>query len=103
MRIWIALVITFPVCGGLLSRLGSRAPGLSNASQYPRLRPSLSRIPLADALALQHRLRCVRPLGRARARSPRNPARACRRHDRAFYVWLAARDLEPAREYAGGV
>ena len=43
---------------------------------------ALSRIPLAEARALQHRRRCLRQMGRARSRPARDPQRARRRQDR---------------------
>ena len=66
-----------------------------------QLRRHLSPIPLADAGALQYRRRRLRPLGGARARPPRHPARACptAREDAISYG-CAARDLEPARQCA---
>ena len=60
---------------------------LPQIHDYDRL---YARIPLAGARALQHRRRCVRPLGRAGSEPARDPERARGRQDRraSRFGWL---------------
>jgi hypothetical protein len=67
----------------------------------PRLRRALQPLPLGAAADLQHRRRCLRPLGRGRARSGRAHPRPAERAERQHHLRLAARHLEPARQCAG--
>ncbi len=85
--------------------LGSRRR-VHHASQHPQLRTAIRRIPLAGARALQHRRRCLRPLGRAGAGPARDPERARRRPHRGDHATAGCarpRTGSPMRLRAHGI